>query len=209
MGRQARHQGILITGRILRRKGHHVVVKAVQRLKEMGLKDFLCVFVGEDRGRTRYTGELWDLVLYDRHNGRDPHGCAGCRHAGGLRRRISHRVGGDPAGRRATRNPGSARRWHGQSSCQILALEPTSCSPHRRSPKAGSQDFASMPETMRRWRQPCFGCSQCRNRTAQLSADAVASGCSGISMPAIVTEQTLRLYREIAGLSMRPDARAK
>ena len=54
---------ILITGRILRRKGHHVVVKAVRRLKEMGLKDFLCVFVGEDRGRTRYTGELWDLVL--------------------------------------------------------------------------------------------------------------------------------------------------
>jgi len=54
---------ILITGRILRRKGHHVVVKAVRRLKDTGLKDFLCVFVGEDRGRTRYTGELWDLVL--------------------------------------------------------------------------------------------------------------------------------------------------
>jgi glycosyltransferase involved in cell wall biosynthesis len=53
---------ILITGRILRRKGHHVVVRAIKRLKEMGLKDFLCVFVGEDRGRTRYTGELWDLV---------------------------------------------------------------------------------------------------------------------------------------------------
>jgi glycosyltransferase involved in cell wall biosynthesis len=54
---------ILITGRILRRKGHHVVVKAVKRLKEMGLKDFLCVFVGEDRSHTHYTGELWDLVL--------------------------------------------------------------------------------------------------------------------------------------------------
>ncbi len=54
---------ILITGRILRRKGHHVVVNAARRLKEMGLKDFLCVFVGEDRGRTHYTGELWDLVL--------------------------------------------------------------------------------------------------------------------------------------------------
>ncbi len=54
---------ILIVGRIVRRKGHHVVVKAVQRLKERGLKDFLCVFVGEDRGRTHYTGELWDLVL--------------------------------------------------------------------------------------------------------------------------------------------------
>lgn len=54
---------ILVTGRILRRKGHHVVVNAVRRLKEMGLKDFLVVFVGEDRGRTHYTGELWDLVL--------------------------------------------------------------------------------------------------------------------------------------------------
>jgi len=54
---------ILIAGRILRRKGHHVVVRAVKRLKAMGLKDFLCVFVGEDRGRTHYTGELWDLVL--------------------------------------------------------------------------------------------------------------------------------------------------
>ncbi len=54
---------ILIVGRIVRRKGHHVVVKAVKRLKAMGLKDFLCVFVGEDRGRTHYTGELWDLVV--------------------------------------------------------------------------------------------------------------------------------------------------
>ncbi len=54
---------ILVTGRIVRRKGHHVVVRAVQRLKEMGMKDFLCVFVGEDHGRSHYTGELWDLVL--------------------------------------------------------------------------------------------------------------------------------------------------
>jgi glycosyltransferase involved in cell wall biosynthesis len=54
---------ILITGRIARRKGHHIVVKAIRRLKDLGLKDFLCVFVGEDRGRSHYTGELWDLVL--------------------------------------------------------------------------------------------------------------------------------------------------
>lgn len=54
---------ILITGSILRRKGHHIVVRAVRRLLDMGRQDFLCVFVGEDRGRTRYTGELWDLVL--------------------------------------------------------------------------------------------------------------------------------------------------
>ncbi len=54
---------ILVVGRMLRRKGHHVVVQAVRRLKEIGLKDFLCVFAGEDQGRTRYTGEIWDLVL--------------------------------------------------------------------------------------------------------------------------------------------------
>jgi glycosyltransferase involved in cell wall biosynthesis len=54
---------ILVVGRMIRRKGHHVVVRAIRRLKEMGLKDCVCVFVGEDQQRTRYTGELWDLVL--------------------------------------------------------------------------------------------------------------------------------------------------
>ncbi|MDO9412087.1 MAG: glycosyltransferase [Pseudolabrys sp.] len=54
---------IMVTGRILRRKGHHVAVRAMQRLKEFGLTNFLCVFVGEDRGHTHYTGDLWDLVL--------------------------------------------------------------------------------------------------------------------------------------------------
>lgn len=53
---------ILVVGRMLRRKGHHVVVKAVHWLKQRGLKDFVCVFAGEDQGRTHYTGELWDLV---------------------------------------------------------------------------------------------------------------------------------------------------
>jgi glycosyltransferase involved in cell wall biosynthesis len=54
---------ILVTGRLLRRKGHHLVVQAMHRLKDMGLKDFVCVFAGEDHGKSRYTGELWDLVL--------------------------------------------------------------------------------------------------------------------------------------------------
>jgi len=54
---------ILIAGRILRRKGHHVAVRAMKRLKDFGLTNFLCVFVGEDRGHTNYTGDLWDLVL--------------------------------------------------------------------------------------------------------------------------------------------------
>jgi len=54
---------ILVVGRMLRRKGHHLVVQAVRRLKDMGLKDFVCVFAGEDQGHSRYTGEVWDLVL--------------------------------------------------------------------------------------------------------------------------------------------------
>jgi glycosyltransferase involved in cell wall biosynthesis len=54
---------ILVVGRMIRRKGHDVVVRAVRRMRDMGLADFLCVFVGEDQGRTRYVGELWDLVL--------------------------------------------------------------------------------------------------------------------------------------------------
>ena len=53
---------ILVVGRMLRRKGHHVVVQAAQRLKAMGLKDFAFVFAAEDHG-TRYAAELWDRVL--------------------------------------------------------------------------------------------------------------------------------------------------
>ena len=54
---------ILVPGRMLRRKGHHVAVEAARRLKQMGLQNFIFVFAGEDQGRSRYTGELWDLVL--------------------------------------------------------------------------------------------------------------------------------------------------
>lgn len=57
---------VLIAGRMLRRKGHHVVVKAVRRLKSMGVKDFACVFMsetGDEDRQTRYAAELWDLVL--------------------------------------------------------------------------------------------------------------------------------------------------
>jgi len=54
---------ILVVGRLIRRKGHHVMVRAAQQLRERGLRNFLCVFVGEDRGQTQYAGELWDLVL--------------------------------------------------------------------------------------------------------------------------------------------------
>jgi glycosyltransferase involved in cell wall biosynthesis len=53
---------VLVTGRMLRRKGHHLVVQAVEQLKAMGLKDFVVVFAAEDQG-TRYAGEIWDRVL--------------------------------------------------------------------------------------------------------------------------------------------------
>lgn len=53
---------ILVAGRMLRRKGHHIAVQAMQRLKAMGLKDMVCVFAAEDQG-TRYAAELWDQVM--------------------------------------------------------------------------------------------------------------------------------------------------
>jgi glycosyltransferase involved in cell wall biosynthesis len=56
-------RAIVVIGRILRRKGHHVVVRAARRLKDMGLRNFTFVFVGEDLGHSSYSGELWDLVL--------------------------------------------------------------------------------------------------------------------------------------------------
>jgi glycosyltransferase involved in cell wall biosynthesis len=52
---------VLVIGRMLRRKGHHVAVRAAGRLKAMGLKDFVCVFAAEDKG-TRYAAEVWDQV---------------------------------------------------------------------------------------------------------------------------------------------------
>ena len=56
-------KAVLIPGRMLRRKGHHVAVQAARRLKDMGVANVVFVFAGEDQGRSRYTGELWDMVL--------------------------------------------------------------------------------------------------------------------------------------------------
>ena len=99
---------ILVVGRMLRRKGHHVAVKAVHRLKERGLKDFVCVFAGEDQGRTRYTGELWDLVSATGTHRRGAARGRGRRHAGRLRGRDRRGFGGGAAGRTAARDPRSA-----------------------------------------------------------------------------------------------------
>ena len=61
-GVSGNHRVILVVGRMLRRKGHHLVVEAASRLKAMGLKDFVCVFAA-DALDTRYAAELWDRVL--------------------------------------------------------------------------------------------------------------------------------------------------
>lgn len=53
---------IVVTGRMLRRKGHHVAVRAISRLKAMGVKDFVCVFTAEDQDN-RYAAELWDQIM--------------------------------------------------------------------------------------------------------------------------------------------------
>jgi glycosyltransferase involved in cell wall biosynthesis len=62
-GVTARDRVVLVIGRMLRRKGHHVAVQAARRLKEMGLKDFTFIFVGESGGNSSYGGEIWDQVL--------------------------------------------------------------------------------------------------------------------------------------------------
>lgn len=53
---------VLAPGRMVRRKGHHLIVQAAARVKAAGTKDFMIVFTGEDHGQTSYTGELWDLI---------------------------------------------------------------------------------------------------------------------------------------------------
>jgi glycosyltransferase involved in cell wall biosynthesis len=53
---------ILLPGRLSRPKAPHVLIQAAARLREAGLKDFLCVFAGEHPGRSGYAGDLWDQV---------------------------------------------------------------------------------------------------------------------------------------------------
>jgi glycosyltransferase involved in cell wall biosynthesis len=53
---------VLVVGRMLRRKGHHLVVEAAGQLKARGLRNFVFVFAA-DALDTRYAAELWDRVL--------------------------------------------------------------------------------------------------------------------------------------------------
>jgi glycosyltransferase involved in cell wall biosynthesis len=53
---------ILLPGRLSRPKAPHVLIEATARLREAGLKDFICIFAGEHPGRSGYAGDLWDRV---------------------------------------------------------------------------------------------------------------------------------------------------
>ena len=122
---------ILVVGRMLRRKGHHVVVKAVHRLKERGLKDFVCVFAGEDQGRTRYTGELWDLVS----NTKPTTWCALPARSTTCRRLTRPRLSWSRPRSRwkdCSARSSKRRRWRGRSWSRTSRPGPTSCWRRRR-----------------------------------------------------------------------------
>ena len=124
-------RAIMVVGGILRRKGHHVVVRAARRLKDMGLRDFAFVLTGEDNGHSSYSGELWDLVMASKTND-------------------VFRIAGPPATNPLPTWPASPRypppsslkvhsarcsrpwRWGGRRSFPTSRLAPTPCSPHRR-----------------------------------------------------------------------------
>jgi glycosyltransferase involved in cell wall biosynthesis len=61
-GIEPKDRVILLPGRLSRAKAPHLLVEAASRLREAGLKDFTCVFAGEQLARSGYAGEVWDQV---------------------------------------------------------------------------------------------------------------------------------------------------
>ncbi|MBP5615525.1 MAG: glycosyltransferase family 4 protein [Alphaproteobacteria bacterium] len=50
---------ILLIGRLTRWKGQRLMIDALEKIQD---KDFFCVFVGDDQGRTYYTNELKEAI---------------------------------------------------------------------------------------------------------------------------------------------------
>lgn len=50
---------VLLVGRLTRWKGQWLLIEALEQIKD---KDFFCVFVGDDQGRTYYTDELKGMI---------------------------------------------------------------------------------------------------------------------------------------------------
>jgi glycosyltransferase involved in cell wall biosynthesis len=199
---------ILITGRILRRKGHHVVVKAVKRLKEMGLKDFLCVFVGEDRGRTRYTGELWDLVLstgtIDVIRMAAPVADMPAAFAAAFVI-VSAAIQPEGVQRAILEGQAMARPVIVSdlgAGADVVLTAPAVPESRIAGFRFQSGDDAALAAALLR----LFSMPELNRATiGRRGRDWVL----GHFNTAIVTEQTLRLYRDVAGLSMRPDVPAQ
>lgn len=61
-GVEPKDRVILLPGRLSRPKAPHLLVEAAARLREAGLKDFICIFAGEHPGRSGYAGDVWDRV---------------------------------------------------------------------------------------------------------------------------------------------------
>ena len=188
---------ILITGRILRRKGHHVVVKAVKRLKEMGLKDFLCVFVGEDRGRTRYTGELWDRMAAPVADMPAAFAAASVV--------VSAAIQPEGVQRAILEGQAMARPVIVSdlgAGADVVLTAPAVPESRIAGFRFQAGDDAELAAALLR----LFSMPEPNRATiGRRGRDWVL----GHFNTAIVTEQTLRLYRDVAGLSMRPDVSAQ
>ena len=173
--------------------------EAVRRLKEMGLKDFVCVFVGEDQGTSRYTGELWDLVLADRHR---PMSIRMAGPVDDLPAAYAAAtvvvIGRDPARGPAAGDPRSA--GDGAAGGRVRSRR-------RAGRGAGAAGGRRRPDDRAallgrrfgaRWPPPWSGCSRCRSgRRRAIGARGRAWVLANFNAAA-AAEPTLRLYAEVA-----------
>ena len=58
---------ILLIGRLTRWKGQKLLIEALEKIKD---KEFFCIFVGDDQGRTYYTEELKEAITQKGMEGR-------------------------------------------------------------------------------------------------------------------------------------------
>jgi len=188
---------ILVVGRMLRRKGHHVVVDTVRPPQGDGRQGHRSAFSQASTRAPatppncgpvlatgtadviRMTGPMDDV-------------------AGGLRRGIRCGVGGGATRRHAARADRGA--GHGAAGDRLRAwrrsdvvLAPPAV-PHDQMNRHAISDRRQFGA---RGRAEC-GCFQCRPRYSQRSAHAAAPGCSAISTAPAAAELTLKLYAEVA-----------
>ena len=152
LGSPPRHQGYSDQWPHSAAQGSSCGRQSGQATQRNGVEGFSVRFVGEDRGRTHYTGELWDLVhttgTMDVVRMASPVPDMPAAYAAAS----SRGVGGNPAGRRTTAIL-EAQAMARQLSCQILAQV------RRRSHGAGGtgEPHSGLPFPVRRRCRPCGG----------------------------------------------------